>query len=65
MKNYSSNAFERKYSYKGNDLGAKWKKEMTIFRVWAPEAENVLLNLYQSGNPEKEDLIEQIPMKKM
>ncbi len=64
MRNYSSNAFERKYNYKGNDLGAKWKKERTIFRVWAPTAEIVLLNLYQSGNPNSEDLIEQIPMKR-
>ena len=63
-RNYSTNAFEKKYTYFGNDLGAKWTKEETIFRVWSPTAEQVLLNLYQSGNPECEDLIEQIPMKR-
>ena len=63
-RNYSTNAFEKKYTYFGNDLGAKWTKDETIFRVWAPTAEQVLLNLYQTGDLDREDLIEQIPMRK-
>lgn len=60
--NYSTVAFEKKYTYEGNDLGAVWTKEETNFRVWAPTAEHVTLNLYQSGNAAAEDLLEQIRM---
>ena len=59
---YSTEEFERKYTYLGPDLGARWTKEKTAFRVWAPTAKSVKLNLYRSGNPGVADLIEQIPM---
>lgn len=62
--NYSTKTFENRYTYNGNDLGATWTKEATTFRVWAPLAETVMVNLYQSGNADVKDLIEQIPMKK-
>ena len=62
--NYSTKEFERKYNYTGNDLGAVWTKEATIFRVWAPMAEKVILNLYRAGDYEKDDLLEQLPMEK-
>jgi len=60
--NYSTEAFESQYTYSGNDLGAKWNKDETVFRVWAPTAEKVLVNLYKSGDPDAEDLLEQIIM---
>ena len=62
--NYSTKAFESRYTYHGKDLGALWTKEGTAFRVWAPTAEKVAVNLYQSGNPDKADLLEQICMDK-
>lgn len=62
--NYSTKTFEKKYTYSGNDLGANWTKEATAFRVWAPVAERVALNLYQSGDAGTADLLEQIPMEK-
>jgi len=62
--NYSTKIFEKKYTYNGNDLGAVWTKEATAFRVWAPMAEKVMLNLYQTGDPETADLLEQFDMKK-
>lgn len=46
---YSSFDFEAQYTYTGNDLGAVWSKTATRFRVWAPTATEVKLNLYPSG----------------
>ena len=60
---YSTEEFERKYTYAGSDLGARWTKEKTSFRLWAPTAKSVKVNLYQSGNPGVEDRIDQIEMK--
>ena len=48
--------------YEGNDLGAVYTPKMTRFKVWAPEAESVKLNLYKQG--EGDNLIEQHVMKK-
>ena len=59
---YSTEKFEAEYTYEGNDLGAVWTGEKTIFRVWAPTAESVAVNLYESGNQGTDDLIEQLPM---
>ena len=38
--------------YEGNDLGAVYTPKMTRFKVWAPEAEAVKLNLYKEGEGE-------------
>lgn len=62
--NYSTKTFEKNYTYRGDDLGAVWTKKATTFRVWAPVAEKVVVNLYQTGNPEEKDLVAQLPMKK-
>lgn len=59
---YSTEAFENTYTYTGNDLGAVWSKESTAFRVWAPTAEAVTVNLYRSGNDDAEDLLTQLQM---
>lgn len=59
---YSTDAFEADYTYTGDDLGAQWSPESTRFRVWAPTAEEVLLNLYGSGTEGTDDLLEQIAM---
>ena len=47
---YSTEAFEAAYTYNGNDLGATWTEEGTTFRLWAPTASKVLVNLYSAGN---------------
>ncbi len=60
---YSTEEFERKYTYSGTDLGAVWTKEKTAFRLWAPTAKSVKVNLYKTGNPGVEDRIAQIEMK--
>lgn len=59
---FSTDAFEAEYTYTGNDLGATWTSEKTTFRVWAPTANDVKVNLYTSGTEGTKDLIEQIPM---
>lgn len=59
---YSSSAFEEKFTYAGSDLGATWTPEKTVFRVWAPTAEDVIVNLYRSGTPDTDDLLGQLHM---
>ncbi|MCM1040007.1 MAG: type I pullulanase [Ruminococcus sp.] len=59
---YSTADFEDTYTYTGDDLGAVWSEDRTAFRVWAPTAESVTLNLYESGDASKDDLIEKIEM---
>ena len=46
---YSSAEFEAAFTYDGQDLGAVWSKKRTQFRVWAPTASEVKLNLYEAG----------------
>ena len=59
---YSSNAFEEKYAYTGSDLGAVWTPQKTTFRVWAPTAEEVTVNLYRGGTAGAVDLLSQLHM---
>lgn len=47
---FSSKEFEDAYTYEGDDLGATYSKESTSFRVWAPTANKIELNLYEAGN---------------
>ena len=60
---FSSEAFEAAYTYNGKDLGAVWTPDKTTFRVWAPTAKAVILNLYYGGTPSVNDLIRQVSMK--
>ncbi len=60
---YSTEEFEAQYTYTGSDLGATWTKEKTTFRVWAPLAEKLTVNLYKAGDEFASDLIEKIEMK--
>lgn len=40
--------FDEKYYYEGTDLGAVYKKEETIFKVWAPTARLAKVRIYKS-----------------
>ncbi len=55
-----STYFDEAFAYDGDDLGAVYTKESTKFRVWAPTATEVSLNLYEKGDGD--NLIETIPM---
>ncbi len=46
---YSTEAFEKDYTYNGEDLGSTWTKDATTFKVWAPTAKSVKVNLYNDG----------------
>lgn len=59
---YSESWFEDEYTYTGNDLGATYTQAETKFRVWAPTASSVKVNLYESGTDGTDDLIESIDM---
>lgn len=37
-------------TYGGDDLGAVYSPECTRFRVWAPEAQQMTLQMYETGN---------------
>lgn len=49
---FDSREFAKKYHYDGADLGASYTKEQTVFKVWAPTAEQVKLCLYSDGADE-------------
>ena len=59
---YSTEFFENEYTYTGTDLGATWSKDSTFFRLWAPTATAVSVNLYTSGTEGTDDLIESVEM---
>ena len=68
-RNFDSEAFIRDYVYDGNDLGANYSKDKTVFKLWAPTAQNVVLCLYKSGSAEEtlengNDTPEKITMQK-
>ena len=54
---YSTGEFEEKYTYCGNDLGHRYTKEKTTFRLWAPTAQRAAVRLYKSGTAEARDLL--------
>ncbi len=47
---FSSEEFESQYTYDGDDLGATYSVDSTFFRVWAPTAQKIQLNIYDEGN---------------
>lgn len=55
-----SSYFDDAFMYDGDDLGATYTKEKTGFKVWAPTASEVSLNLYEQGDGD--NLIETVPM---
>ena len=59
---YSTEEFEAEFTYEGKDLGATWTADCTTFRVWAPTATAVKVNLYETGDPAEPDLIDQLEM---
>ncbi len=51
---YKSEEFETEFTYTGSDLGAAWSETGTTFRVWAPTADKVQVQLYATGSDEEE-----------
>ena len=46
---YKDEVWVEENTYTGDDLGATWTKEKTTFKVWAPLASEVSVNLYKEG----------------
>ena len=56
---FDSEAFNEKYAYDGDDLGATLTADGTTFKLWAPTARSVMLDLYSEGaGGEELDLVE-------
>jgi|GEM_PF-390726 len=47
--------FDKYYTYDGNDLGVTYTPEKSIFKVWAPTAGLVRLNIYENGTTVADD----------
>ena len=47
---FDCDEFVKNYTYSGDDLGAVIKGSDTTFKVWAPTASKVVLNLFTAGN---------------
>ena len=47
---FDNDAFNEKYAYDGDDLGATLTADGTTFKLWAPTASSVKLNIYASGD---------------
>lgn len=62
---FESEAFQKECLYNGKDLGCNYTKEKTTFKIWAPSAKSVSLNLYKTGSDEEEaaNLLSQVTMK--
>ena len=50
MEIFDSQFFADNYHYDGNDLGATILGNTTTFKVWAPTASKVVLNLFEAGD---------------
>ena len=59
---YSTEDFESKYTYTGDDLGSTWTKEATTFRLWAPTAEKVNVVIYAAGSKSNTQVLEKVAM---
>lgn len=57
---FSTEVFEEAYTYEGDDLGVTYSTDSSVFKLWAPTASEVVLNLYKTGH--EDDLIENITM---
>jgi len=47
---FDSKEFVENYTYDGDDLGAVIHGKSTVFKVWAPTASAVVLNLFEQGS---------------
>ena len=47
---FDSEEFKAMYTYEGDDLGATLSEGGTAFKVWAPTASRVQLNLFEAGD---------------
>lgn len=51
---YHSREFKENCIYEGRDLGARCGQEGTVFKLWSPAADAVVLHLYPEGTGDEE-----------
>ncbi|MCR5636682.1 MAG: type I pullulanase [Clostridiales bacterium] len=58
--------FVDNYSYKGNDLGADYTRERTVFKVWSPTASQIRVCLFTKGSDSEPgaEFIRSVPMER-
>ncbi len=49
IKRYSTEEFEKNYTYEADDLGMVLEGEFIILKCWSPFAKQILLNIYKTG----------------
>jgi len=49
VQSYDSKEFQLEFNYDQKDLGSTYTKEYTVFKVWAPTAEEMKIMLYEEG----------------
>ena len=57
---YDTQEFEDRFTYTGDDLGASWTPEETRFRVWAPIASSVYVNIFLKGSGPNLETVEEM-----
>lgn len=58
-----SRKFDEEFRYDGKDLGAVCTDDRTVFKVWSPMAERIVLYLYQDESAEAYESFEMLPEK--
>ena len=51
---YESAEFKNANIYEGNDLGSTYKDGSATFKVWAPVADKISVNIYEKGTPSED-----------
>ena len=59
---FSSQEFVQDFTYDGSDLGSQYTNSATTFKLWAPTADKVVLQIFESGDLECEECSESISM---
>lgn len=57
---YDTALFKDNFLYEGDDLGVACDENKSVFKLWAPMAEKVILKLYREGNGD--NLIQTFPL---
>lgn len=59
---FTSPEFVQNFVYEGKDLGCQYEKNTATFKLWAPTADKVILQIFESGDPECEECKQSVPM---
>lgn len=54
---FSTQAFQEKFHYSGNDLGVTYSPKQTTFKVWSPTARNIEVVIYKTDQGGRDEVI--------